>query len=106
MKKQSIVRKILSGSPIKKYTQPSLVLDTSGGGTLASASEGVADAISDKITPKDDDEDNDTDTEPTQKVVNVNQFIKGAKKKGVDVSPEQAKTIAQAAKMMGDLKYK
>ena len=106
MKKQSIVRKILSGSPIKKYTQPGLVIDTTGGGAVASASKGVANAISDKITPKEDDKDDDTDTEHTQKVVNVNQFIEGAKKKGVDVSSEQAKTIGEAAKIMGDIRYK
>ena len=46
MKKQSIVRKILSGSPIKKYTQPGLIIDTSGAG---SAFSGAADAVNEKV---------------------------------------------------------
>jgi hypothetical protein len=48
---KSAVKKLLNGSPMKKYTQPSLVLDKSLG-QYTDAAQDVAGAVGDKVKAK------------------------------------------------------
>ena len=48
---KSAVKKLLDGSPMKKYTQPSLVLDKSQGQYTAAAQD-ITDDVGDKVAEK------------------------------------------------------